>query len=163
MDQFMRAFVYFPTPTTLECLKRGKRGEGEESMSKRSTRFSLGGENELAYAGWDGRPRLARPSLRCERGQATPLTQSSSGQYPPVLACHKILSRSFVNSTMACEHACGSTTRCPRGGLLWNRTLSRVRDRAPPVQNIYRGGYKRDLDAFQGGQRHHMNALVHLR
>ena len=32
---------------------------------------------------------------------------------------------------------------------------SRVRTRAPPVQHFFCGGYKRDLHAFQGGQRHH--------
>ena len=32
---------------------------------------------------------------------------------------------------------------------------SKVRARAPPVQHLLRGGYKRDLHAFQGGQRHH--------
>ena len=32
---------------------------------------------------------------------------------------------------------------------------SRVRARAPPVQHLIRGGYKRGLHAFQGGQRHH--------
>ena len=31
----------------------------------------------------------------------------------------------------------------------------RVRARAPPVQHLLRGGYKRGLHAFQGGQRHH--------
>ena len=36
----------------------------------------------------------------------------------PVLACHRLRFRSFVNSTMACEHACGSTTGCARGGSL---------------------------------------------
>ena len=30
------------------------------------------------------------------------------------------ISRSFGNSTMACEHACGSTTGCAWGGKLWN-------------------------------------------
>ena len=32
---------------------------------------------------------------------------------------------------------------------------SRVRTRAPPVQHLLRGGYKRGLHAFQGWQRHH--------
>ena len=36
----------------------------------------------------------------------------------PVLACHRLRSRSFVNSPIACEHACGSTTGCARGGSL---------------------------------------------
>ena len=35
------------------------------------------------------------------------------------------------------------------------RPSSRVRARAPPVQHLLRGGYKRGLHAFQGGQRHH--------
>ena len=35
------------------------------------------------------------------------------------------------------------------------RPSSRVRARAPSVQHLLRGGYKRDLHAFQGGQRHH--------
>ena len=57
---------------------------------------------------------------------------------------------------MACEHACGSTTE----GVLevvhcGTRPSSRVRARAPPVQHLLRGGYKRGLHAFQGGQRHH--------
>ena len=32
---------------------------------------------------------------------------------------------------------------------------SRVRSRAPPVQHLLRGGYKRGLHAFQGGQTYH--------
>ena len=32
---------------------------------------------------------------------------------------------------------------------------SKVRARAPPVQHLLRGGYKRGLRALQGGQRHH--------
>ena len=35
------------------------------------------------------------------------------------------------------------------------RPSSRVRACAPPVQHLLRGGYKRRLHAFQGGQRHH--------
>ena len=35
------------------------------------------------------------------------------------------------------------------------RPSSKVRARAPPVQHFFRGGYKRGLHAFQGGQRHH--------
>ena len=40
----------------------------------------------------------------------------------------------------------------------------RVRARAPPVQHLFRGGYKqRDLHEFQGGQRKYGGALVQLR
>ena len=39
--------------------------------------------------------------------------------------------------------------RCKTG------SSSRVRARAPPVQHLLRGGYKRGLHAFQGGKRHH--------
>ena len=39
---------------------------------------------------------------------------------------------------------------------------SRVRVRAPPVQHLLRGGYKRGVHAFQGGQRH-TDTLVYLR
>ena len=35
----------------------------------------------------------------------------------------QILSRSFVTSTMACEHACCSTAGCARGGSLWNKAF----------------------------------------
>ena len=56
---------------------------------------------------------------------------------------------------MACEHACGSTTGCARGGSRGATPSSRVRAPAPPAQHLLRGGYKRDLHAFQGGQRHH--------
>ena len=35
------------------------------------------------------------------------------------------------------------------------RPSSRVHARAPPVQHLLHGGYKRRLHAFQGGQRHH--------
>ena len=35
------------------------------------------------------------------------------------------------------------------------RPSSRVSSRAPPVQHLLRGGYKRGLHAFQGGQRQH--------
>ena len=34
------------------------------------------------------------------------------------------------------------------------RSSLRVRARAPPVQHLLRGGYKRGLHAFQGGRRH---------
>ena len=34
------------------------------------------------------------------------------------------------------------------------RPSSRLRARAPPVQHLLRGGYKRGLHAFQGRQRH---------
>ena len=51
--------------------------------------------------------------------RTTPLTKPSSGQYSPVLACHRIWSRSLVNSTSACEHACGSTTGYARGDSQW--------------------------------------------
>ena len=37
--------------------------------------------------------------------RTTRLTEPSSGQYSPGLACHKIRSRSFVNSTIVCQHA----------------------------------------------------------
>ena len=33
--------------------------------------------------------------------------------------------------------------------------LRQVRARAPPLQHLLRGGYKRGFRAFQGGQRHH--------
>ena len=91
--------------------------------------------------------------------RTTPLIEPSSGQYSLVLACHRKRSRSFANFTMACEHACGSTTGCARGGLLWNKAFvkgaSRLRAHAPPVQHLLRGGYKRGPRAFIGGQRHH--------
>ena len=35
------------------------------------------------------------------------------------------------------------------------RPSSRGHTRAPPVQYLLRGGYKRGIHAFQGGQRHH--------
>ena len=57
--------------------------------------------------------------------RTTPSTEPSSGQYSPVLACHIISSRPFVNSTMACEYACGSTTRYGRGDLLWDRAFAK--------------------------------------
>ena len=57
--------------------------------------------------------------------RTTLLTKPSSGQYSPVLACHRIRSLSFVNSTIAREHACGSTTGLARSGLLWNRAFAK--------------------------------------
>ena len=35
------------------------------------------------------------------------------------------------------------------------RLSSRVRARAPPVQHLLGGGYKRGVHAFQGEQKHH--------
>ena len=40
-------------------------------------------------------------------------------------------------------------------GCCGTRPSSRVRARAPPVQDLLRGGYKCGLHAFQGGQKHH--------
>ena len=56
---------------------------------------------------------------------------------------------------MACEHG-----EAQRQGVLevvrcGTRPSSRVRARTPPVQHLLRGGYKRGLDAFQGGRRYH--------
>ena len=87
--------------------------------------------------------------------RTTPLTEPSSGQCSPVLACHRIWSRSFANSTMACEHACGSTTGCLRVVRCGTGPSPRVRVRALSVRHLLRGGYKRGLHTFQGGQRHH--------
>ena len=57
---------------------------------------------------------------------------------------------------MACEYACGSTTGCARGGSRCGAGPSpRVRARTPPVHHLLRISYKRDLHAFQRGQRHH--------
>ena len=55
--------------------------------------------------------------------RTAPSIKPSYRQYSPVLTCHKILSRSFVNSTMPCKHVFGSTTGCTRGGSLWNRAF----------------------------------------
>ena len=52
--------------------------------------------------------------------RTTPLIEPSSGEYAPVLMCHKRLFRPFVNSTIASEHACNSTAGCARAGSLWN-------------------------------------------
>ena len=87
--------------------------------------------------------------------RTTPLTEPSSGQYLPALACHEILSRSFVNSTMmACEHVCGSTTGCARSGLLWNRAFVKGACSRPSCSTSS-SRYKRSLRAFQGRQRHY--------
>ena len=57
---------------------------------------------------------------------------------------------------MACEHGCDSTTGVLEGLRCGTGPSSRVRARAPPVQHILYGGYKRGLQAFfQGKQRHH--------
>ena len=93
--------------------------------------------------------------------RTTPLVEPSSGQYSPVLACHRILSRSYVNSTMTCEHGCGSTTGCARSGRCGTWPPSRVRALAPPVQHLLRGGYKRGLHAFKA-DKGIMDALVYL-
>ena len=56
---------------------------------------------------------------------------------------------------MACEHACGSTTGCARDGSLGNKTFVKGGSWRPSCLNLRRGGYKRGLHTFQGGQRHH--------
>ena len=86
----------------------------------------------------------------------TPLTEPSCGQYSPVLAYHKIGSQSSVNFIMACQCMGAARGRGVLGVVrCGTRPWSRVRARTPPVQHLLRGGYKRDLHAFQGGQRHH--------
>ena len=56
---------------------------------------------------------------------------------------------------MVCEHACGSTTGCARSGSLWNKAFVKGAFSRPSFQHFLRGGYKRDLHAFQGRKRHH--------
>ena len=51
---------------------------------------------------------------------------------------------------MACEHACGSTTGCARGGLLWNKAFF-----FSAIINVASTRFKADKDI--------MDALVHLR
>ena len=87
----------------------------------------------------------------------TPLTEPSSREYSPVLACHKRGSRLFVNAMMACKHTCSSPTGCYRGGSLWNRAFAKGACGTPPIQYLLRGGYKRGLHAFQGGERHNVH------
>ena len=63
----------------------------------------------------------------------------------------------------ACEHACGSTTKCARGGSLWNRAfLKGAFSRPSAVQHLLRGGYKRGLYAFKAAK-DIRDALVHIR
>ena len=53
--------------------------------------------------------RKIRDEFRCMYAlstlpkRTTPLIEPSSEKYSPVLACHRILTRSFVNSTVACD------------------------------------------------------------
>ena len=68
-------------------------------------------------------PKLTAPSI-----------EPSSGQYWPFLTCHKILLRSFVNSTMTWKHVCGSTTGCTRGS---SQGLRQVCVLAPLLFNIF--------------------------
>ena len=53
--------------------------------------------------------------------RTSPLTGLSSEQHTPMLARHKIGSRSFVKSMITCEHWYGLMTLCVGGGLLWNK------------------------------------------
>ena len=63
---------------------------------------------------------------------------------------------------MACEHTCGSTTGCARGGSLWNRAFAKGAC-VPPLFNIFFAAvvnvaytrFKADKDI--------MDALMHLR
>ena len=87
--------------------------------------------------------------------RTTPLTEPSSGHYSPVVMCHIIWNRPFVISTMACEHVCDSTTGVPEVFRCGTGPSSRLRARAPSVQHLLRGCYKRGIHAFQGGQRHY--------
>ena len=60
--------------------------------------------------------------------------------------------RQFHDDILACvrldDRVCSRRFAMEQG-------LRQVRARAPPVQHILHGGYKRGLHAFQGGQRHH--------
>ena len=97
--------------------------------------------------------------------RTTPLVKSPSAHYIPVMACHTISSRSFVNSMMMCKHACGSTTGllgvicCGTEGL----SLSRVRAYAPLVQYIFAVVVKKvAYTRFRAGK-DIIDALMHLR
>ena len=75
--------------------------------------------------------------------------------YLSIVVIHKALSRPFDNYMMACAHACRSPTRCARGNLLRNRPLHQGCVLTPlTVQLLLRGGYERDIYAFQGLRRH---------
>ena len=92
----------------------------------------------------------------------TPLIEPSFGQYSPVLVCHRILFRSFVKSTIACEHACGSTTGCARGGSLWNKAVVKVVC-SPFLFNIFFAAVISVASTRFKAGKGVMDALVHLR
>ena len=50
---------------------------------------------------------------------------------------------------------------CENSNKKKSRPSSRVRARAPPVQHLLRGGYKRGLRAFQGRQRHLLEEIFY--
>ena len=62
---------------------------------------------------------------------------------------HSSIPRWHANMRAARQQGVLGAVRCG------TRPSSRVRACTPPVQYLLRGGHKRGLHAFQGGQRHH--------
>ena len=69
---------------------------------------------------------------------------------------------SFVNSIMACEHACDSTTGRARGGSLWNKAFAKGCVLAPLLFNIFAVVINVASTRFKA-DKGIIDALVHLR
>ena len=98
---------------------------------------------------------VLRYALSALPKRTTPLIEPSSDSTRPFW---RATDYDLGHSSIPRWHASMRATR--RQGVLevvrcGTRPSSRVRSRTPPVQHLLRGGYKRGLHAFQGGQRHH--------
>ena len=64
---------------------------------------------------------------------------------------------------MACEHACGSTTGCARGGSLWNKAFVKGARSRPSCCNIFFAAVINVASTRFKADKGIMDALVHLR
>ena len=141
---------YYYTPTYLRCRLVRRSRVIDIQTSSREQKLPIISPDHSVKISTVHAPNTYRPYLSVRLFWSNPLDSTR----PFWRATEYALGHSSIPRWHASMHA------ARRQGVLGvvrcgTRPSSRVPAPAPPVPHLLRGGYKRGLHAFQGGQRHH--------